>query len=121
MEGRYINMYIECAHIQNFRGIENIDLCFKPGVNVLLGDNGTGKTTLLETTAVALGGYLQGIQNQRVGGILQDDFRWSIIKLAGASNQIKYHSPEIEFDLIHVFGHPIISLRRKWKGVHFGI
>lgn len=105
-------MHIEHAHIQNFRGIENIDLCFKPGVNILLGDNGTGKTTILEAITVALGGYLQGIQNLKVGGILQDDFRWSIIKLAGASNQIKYHSPEIEFDL-NIEGKTLHGIRRR--------
>lgn len=92
-------MYVEHAHITNFRGIENIDLNFKPGVNIILGDNGTGKTTVLEALTVALGGYLQGIQNLKVGGILQDDFRESLIKMAGASNQIKYHAPKIEFDL----------------------
>lgn len=92
-------MYIEHAHITNFRGIEDIDLEFKPGVNILLGDNGTGKTTVLEALTVALGGYLQGIQNLKVGGILQEDFRESIIKMGGASKQIQYHAPKIEFDL----------------------
>ncbi|MDO4647309.1 MAG: AAA family ATPase [Eubacteriales bacterium] len=92
-------MYIESIYIKNFRGIEKLGINFKPGVNILIGDNGTGKTTILEALTVALGGYLQGIQNLKVGGILQDDFRWSMVKLAGASNQIQYHSPEIEFDL----------------------
>ncbi|MDY2627313.1 MAG: AAA family ATPase [Lachnospiraceae bacterium] len=105
-------MYIEHAHITNFRGIEDIDLNFKPGVNILLGDNGTGKTTVLEALTVALGGYLQGIQNLKVGGILQDDFRESFIKMAGASNQIKYHAPKIEFDL-NVEGHSYHGVRER--------
>lgn len=92
-------MYIESVYIKNFRGIEELEIKFHPGVNILIGDNGSGKTTVLEALAVALGGYLQGIQNLKVGGILQDDFRWSMVKLAGASNQIQYHSPEIDFDL----------------------
>lgn len=92
-------MYIEHIHIENFRGIEKIDLDLKPGVNILIGDNGTGKTTILEAMANALGGYLQGIQNLKVSGFKQDDFRQSIMKLGGASNSIKYHSPLIGFDL----------------------
>ena len=92
-------MYIERVNIKNFRGIEKLDIKFNSGVNILIGDNGTGKTTILEALTVALGGYLQGIQNLKAGGILQDDFRWSMVKLGGASNQIQYHSPEIEFDL----------------------
>lgn len=92
-------MYIENVDIKNFRGIEKLNIKFQPGVNILIGDNGTGKTSILEALTVVLGGYLQGVQNLKVGGILQDDFRWSMVKLAGASNQIQYHSPEIEFDL----------------------
>ena len=92
-------MYIEHIHIENFRGIEKIDLDLKSGVNILIGDNGTGKTTILEAMANALGGYLQGIQNLKVSGFKQDDFRQSIMKLGGASNSIKYHSPLIGFDL----------------------
>lgn len=92
-------MYFERVYIENYRGIENITLDFQPGVNILIGDNGTGKTTILEALATALGGYLLGVQNLKVGGLLQEDFRCSIHKLAGASSQIKYHPPKIEFDL----------------------
>ena len=48
-------MYIEHARITNFRGIEDIEFNFKPGVNILLGDNGTGTTTVLEALSVSLG------------------------------------------------------------------
>lgn len=34
--------------IQNFKGIENMELTFFPGVNLILGENGVGKTSVLE-------------------------------------------------------------------------
>ena len=34
--------------VGNFRNIENADVTFTPGVNILLGDNAQGKTSLLE-------------------------------------------------------------------------
>lgn len=37
---------IKTLHLQNFRGAKDVKVEFAPGVNVVCGDNGTGKTTL---------------------------------------------------------------------------
>lgn len=42
-------MNIEHLKIRNFRNIENADLRFSPGYNVLVGANGQGKTNVLES------------------------------------------------------------------------
>ena len=41
-------MYFERTEIQNFKGIEKMNLEFSSGVNLLIGNNGVGKTTVLE-------------------------------------------------------------------------
>lgn len=41
-------MKVESLSISNFRNIENLRAEFVPGVNVFFGDNGSGKTNLLE-------------------------------------------------------------------------
>ena len=105
-------MYFEHIHVENFRGIESMELDFKPGVNILIGDNGTGKTTVLEALTVALGGYLKGIQNLTARGLLQDDFRWSMVNLAGASRQVKYYAPKIEFEL-NINGNSLHGMRSR--------
>lgn len=62
----YINkgvviMNIKNIVIKNFRGFEEQSFDFDPQMNVILGDNTTGKTTLLHAVQVALGAYLQAL------------------------------------------------------------
>lgn len=92
-------MQFEKVIIQNFRGIEQLTLNLKPGINILIGDNGMGKTTALEAMAIALGSFLTGIPKISSTGIQQSDFRESTKVLAGASKQKQYYEPKIEFDL----------------------
>ena len=54
-------MYLEKVHIQNYKVIEDLNITFKPGVNLLIGDYGAGKTSVLEGIAVALGGMFVNV------------------------------------------------------------
>jgi len=54
-------MRIEEIYIQNFKGIEKKNFSFNPTFNVAIGNNATGKSTLLHSIQVALGGYLQSL------------------------------------------------------------
>lgn len=54
-------MYLSRIHIENFKGIKNADIDFGRSVNLIIGDNGTGKTSVLEAVSVVLGGFLSGI------------------------------------------------------------
>lgn len=92
-------MHFESVKIQNFRGIKELELDLKPGINILIGDNGMGKTTALEAMVVALGSYLLGVPKILSVGIQQDDFREEVEIIAGASKQKTYYSPNILFDL----------------------
>lgn len=48
-------MRIDSIQIDNFRGIEHLDLKFDPRFTLLVGDNGSGKTSILSAVSVALG------------------------------------------------------------------
>jgi putative ATP-dependent endonuclease of OLD family len=51
---------IEKVCIRIYRLFKSFDLNFSSGVNVIVGDNASGKSTLIEAIAVALTGRLQG-------------------------------------------------------------
>lgn len=52
-------MHIQELYIQNFKGFEDKKFSFNPKFNVAIGNNATGKSTLLHALQVALGAYLQ--------------------------------------------------------------
>lgn len=54
-------MNIKSIRVQNFRGFEDRTFEFDSRMNVVLGDNTTGKTTLLHAVQIALGAYLQAM------------------------------------------------------------
>lgn len=54
-------MNIRDITIKNFRGFEHKSFDFDSRMNVVLGDNTTGKTTLLHAVQIALGAYLQSL------------------------------------------------------------
>lgn len=62
-------MIINNIIIKNFRGFREKSFDFDPHVNVVLGDNTTGKTTLLHAVQIALGAYFKALKTlPRTGG-----------------------------------------------------
>ncbi len=55
-------MRINSLKIKNFRGFENKSFEFDPNVTVIVGNNTTGKTTLLSAAQIALGAYLRALR-----------------------------------------------------------
>jgi len=81
------------VQIQNYKAIKDMQLKFSPGINLLIGDNGVGKTSVLDALSVALGGFLSGVSGVAVRGIQQSDIRIEAKRVAGASAAIKYMTP----------------------------
>ena len=46
---------IERVVIKNFKGIKDADISFNDKINIIVGNNGVGKSTLIEAIAIALG------------------------------------------------------------------
>lgn len=54
-------MHIKSIHIENFKCFQGgFDLNFNDGLNILVGDNEAGKSTILEAINLALSGFLSG-------------------------------------------------------------
>ena len=86
-------MYIETVSVENFKAIEKLKIELKPGVNLMIGEYGVGKTSVLEAIAVALGAYLTGIKGVTSKSIGIDDIRISMKSMENAVHEIEYKLP----------------------------
>ena len=56
MKNRFCNnMFLEKFRIQNFRGIDDLTLTFNEGLNILIGENNSGKTRIIDALRLCLG------------------------------------------------------------------
>ncbi|CAG8999392.1 MAG: DNA replication and repair protein RecF [Candidatus Celerinatantimonas neptuna] len=62
-------MAIDALNITQFRNISQARMIFSPGLNVIMGDNGSGKTSLLE--AVYLLGFGRSFRSSRIRQVVQ--------------------------------------------------
>lgn len=69
-------MRIENIHIQNFRGIEDLKIDLHPQFNLLIGENGSGKTAILEAMAVGIGAFFSGMPGVNSRHIRDADLRY---------------------------------------------
>ena len=49
---------------QNYRCYRNLEINFKPGINLLIGDNASGKTTILELGQSVCNTFLSGYHDE---------------------------------------------------------
>lgn len=93
-------MVLHELSISNFKMFEHMKLVFEPGFNLMLGDNGVGKTTILEAATVALSGFLIGMEDVSARNIYKDDVHYRIIKDSnGTPNKFYSDSTEISSSL----------------------
>ena len=48
-------MFLERFRIQNFRGINDLTLTFDEGLNIIIGENNSGKTSIIDALRICLG------------------------------------------------------------------
>ncbi len=78
-------MIVKDIHIENFKGIEYIDLQFNKQFNVLIGENGSGKSSILDAISIGLGTFLMntsasfGLKGTKSRPLLKDEIRKVIV------------------------------------------
>jgi len=67
---------IDRLRIENFKGFKSCEIDFDPHFNVLIGDNASGKTTVLDALAIAVDSWFFGLKSdEKPGGIDLDQVR----------------------------------------------
>ena len=66
-------MYLTELKIRNFRSIKDIELNFSKGINILIGENNAGKTTIIDALRICL-----GYRDQDGLRVTKNDFHISI-------------------------------------------
>ncbi len=86
-------MKINKIHIKNFRGFEEKRFNLNPHFTVAIGDNGTGKSTLLQAIQVAAGAFFLGLPKVVSRRHIQEnEIRFAINRI---SKQAEYFTPTI--------------------------
>ncbi|MCV9930856.1 AAA family ATPase [Flavobacterium sp. LS1R47] len=72
-------MKIKSIYIENFRSAKDLKIDFDDNLNVLVGVNGAGKTTILETLTLCLSWLIKRIQRQNSSGLMisESDIRYN--------------------------------------------
>ena len=72
-----IAMRITKAIIKNFNGIVDLELPLDPQLNILVGDNGSGKTAILEALTVGVGTLFAGMKDVTSAGFKKSAVRYT--------------------------------------------
>src|ERR1041384_6061225 len=68
-------MRIERIELTNFRSFKSREFELSPSFNLLIGDNGTGKTAILDALSIGAGAIFMGLDGASAPGIHRDDVR----------------------------------------------
>jgi len=108
-------MRIDDLSLVGFRCFKEASFHFQPGFNLIVGENGSGKTALLESLAVAAGAWLLGIRGYDARGITVEDVR---IQMVGSNGEM---SPEeAQETLVYVRGCMSDGLQLAWSRARKG-
>lgn len=94
-------MQLQSVRIKNFKGIDEKEITFKPGFNLIKGANGTGKTSILEAIAVGLGGFIAGLPDVATRHFTSDEVRTVFMKTGdGSYNKTNVMPLEVSIEAV---------------------
>lgn len=66
-EGRFQNMKLHSLYLKNFRGYREEMIDFSEGMNVIIGKNDIGKSTIMEALEIFFNGENKGCSSETRG------------------------------------------------------
>lgn len=61
-------MYVKRLALAHYRGFKDVDFSFSPGINIIFGENGAGKSATLEAVSMMLSWYVARLRSPRGAG-----------------------------------------------------
>lgn len=87
-------MKLKTLTLSNFRGFTSFECRFNQGLNVIVGQNGFGKTSVLDAISVAYGQYLSAFGTGIDRGVHKDEIHLAVTQSApGETIQMEYQFP----------------------------
>ena len=89
------NFHIDNINIKNYKKYTSLNLTLNNNFMLIIGENGSGKTSVLDAIATLLGGYLQAfkdISSVERHSITKSDIKIEIIDI-DENISVKYHTP----------------------------
>ncbi|HIF9498101.1 TPA: AAA family ATPase [Photobacterium damselae] len=106
-------MKIKALTLKNFRGFKKFECSFMPGINVLVGLNGFGKSSLLDAITVAYGQFMSGFGTSTDRAIRDND-----IHLGKISTEEQGFTMESQFPVVisaQSFGDYVDDFPLEWS------
>ena len=86
-------MYLEKVYLKNYKAIEELEIDFQPGINLLVGDNGAGKTSVLDGIAIVLSGLFVNVEGVSAKLIAKEDVHVVVNEAGDNSKMVSYYEP----------------------------
>lgn len=80
-------MLISSMNIKNFRCFNNIDIAFHDKCTILIGSNGSGKSSILDALAIGLGSYIAALDIIVHNTIRKEDAHYKMYELGSIINR----------------------------------
>lgn len=91
------DMLLKHVQVKNFRSFEQVELDLSPSAfTVIIGENGRGKTALLEAMSIGISSLLLGFNNVPVRNISVDDIQFKLFEKGSTANIEKQFPVEIK-------------------------
>jgi predicted ATP-binding protein involved in virulence len=92
-------MRIDTLQLHNFRGFASFHRTIDPGaaVHVLVGENGTGKTAILDALAIGVGSFFLGIDGSSARAVERDDVRVVVREVGDTFDSAPQYPVELTF------------------------
>lgn len=99
-------MYLKKLHLENFRNFKTIDIDFDEQLTVIVGNNGAGKTSILEGATTAIGTFFAGFDGIPTTQIRKSDARVQAYVL-GVNDDVQPQFPVVIKATGSIDGKPI--------------